>query len=186
MTLLTTIRAAILTTAALAGPALAQDAACPQDGPDAPLELHKAWIMEGWERREGDPDFVFAEEMDRYYDLVDTAGVFYDNYAPGEVQIFDDSVEYGTNWEATVNSRRSILHALTGHEGQVVGDTEASTTLGFVGDITTSEGEHLPFDARSQLGWECAGGGWVIRHEMNYAWDASLEEIASFFERAAP
>lgn len=124
--------------------------------------------------------------MDRYYDLADTGGVFYDNLAPGPVQAFDDAVEYGTNWEATVNSSRSILHALTGQEGQRVGDAVASTTLGFVGDITRLTGERIPFDARSQLGWECAGGAWVIRQEMNYAWLVEPEAIAPFFERAAP
>lgn len=185
MTHLNAIRAAVLA-AALAGPALAQEVACPREGPSSPLELHTTWIMEGWERREGDPPFDFAAEMDRFYDLEDTAGVFYDNFAPGDVQIFDDAVEYGRNWEATVNSSRSILHALTGHEDQRVGDTVASTTLGFVGDITRLTGERIPFDARSQIGWECAGGEWVIRQEMNYAWVVEPEEIAPYFEQAAP
>ena len=184
MTYLDAIRAAALAATAFVGPALAQESACATVGANSPLELHKAWILDGWELREGDPTFVFADEMDRYYDLVDTGGVFYDNLAPGDLQIFDDSVEYGTNWEATVNSSRSILHALTGHHDQIVGDTVASTTLGFVGDITRLTGERIPFDARSQLGWECAGGEWVIRQEMNYAWVVEPGVVAPFFEQS--
>lgn len=165
-------------------PAVAQDGACPQAGPNAPLALHKAWVLEGWERRAGDPPFDFVKEMDRYYDLVDTKGVFYDNLSPNGAPTFTSSIAYGRNWEATVNSSRTILHALTDHNEQLVGDRTASTTLGFVGDIKRLSGERITFDARSQLGWACAAKGWVIRHEMNYAWTVKPEAIAPYFERA--
>jgi hypothetical protein len=174
-----------LATFSIIVPVFANDQACSQMGPNAPLELHKDWILEGWERREGDPPFVFAKKMDRYYDLVNTKGVFYDNFSPNGAPIFNSSVEYGSNWESTVNSSRTILHALTGHNEQLVGDKVASTTLGFVGDITRLTGERIPFDARSQLGWECAEGEWVIRHELNYAWVVKPEAIAPFFNQKA-
>jgi hypothetical protein len=185
MTKPATILALVLATLPVASPALATGKACPQTGPNAPLELHKAWILEGWERHEGDPPFVFAKKMDRYYDLANTKGVFYDNFSPNGAPIFDSSIKYGTNWEATVNSSRTIFHALTGHNEQLVSDKVASTTLGFVGDITRLTGERIPFDARSQLGWECTAGEWVIRHEMNYAWVVKPEAIAPFFNRKA-
>lgn len=183
MTISNAIFALSLATLASSTPAFAQDAACAQSGPNAPLELHKAWILEGWERREGDPPFVFATKMDRYYDLVDTTGVFYDNFSPNGAPTFTSSVEYGRNWETTVNSSRSILHALTNYNDQLVGEKIASTTLGFVGDITRLTGERIPFDARSQLGWECTTGEWVIRQEMNYAWVVEPDVIAPFFAR---
>lgn len=175
-----TIFALSLAALASATPAFAQDPACAKTGLNGPLELHKAWILEGWERREGDPPFVFATKMDRYYDLVDTRGVFYDNFSPNGAPTFTSSAEFGRNWEATVNSSRSILHALTNHNEQLVGEKIASTALGFVGDITRLTGERIPFDARSQLGWECTAGEWVIRHEMNYAWVVKPDVIAPF------
>lgn len=55
--------------------------ACPAAGPDRPAELHRSWILEGWERAPGDPAFKFADKLGRYYDL-DGEGVFYDDLAP--------------------------------------------------------------------------------------------------------
>ena len=60
-------------------------AICDQTGPNSPLETHKHWIMEGWEKRVGDPEFEFVKKMARYYDLEDPAGGFFDNFAPGQV-----------------------------------------------------------------------------------------------------
>lgn len=166
-----------------ASPVLAQDNACPQDGPDAPLTLHTDWIMDGWERREGDPDFVFADKMARYYDLEDPAGVFYDNFAPGETQLFRNGAQYGANWEDLQNAAQSILHGLTEGDDQIVGDKVASTTLGFVGLIDRLDGQVIAFDGRSQLGWMCNDGAWKIRHELNYAWVVEPEEIVPFLDQ---
>lgn len=153
-------------------------APCAQSGPDSPGALHADWIMKGWERREGDPDFVFEEKMARYYDLQDTRGVFYDNFAPGQAQLFRDTAVYGKNWEDLQNAAGSVLHGLTEANEALVGDAVASTTLGFVGQINRLDGEVIAFDGRSQLGWACTGEGWKIRHELNYAWIVDPQEIA--------
>jgi hypothetical protein len=152
---------------------------CPKDGADAPGALHADWIMEGWERREGDPAFVFAEKMRRFYDLENTEGVFFDNFAPGETQLFDDAAVYGANWEDLQNGARSVLHGVTEANEAIVGDTVASTTLGFVGRIDRLDGEVIAFDGRSQLGWACTTDGWKIRHELNYAWVVEPDTIAN-------
>ena len=165
-------------------PASAQDKVCATTGTEAPLERHKAWVLQGWERHVGDAPFDFAKKMNRFYDLVDTRGVFYDNLSPNGAPIFDSSIKYGRNWEASVNGSRTILHALTGHNGQLVGDGIASTTLGFVGDITRLSGARIFFDARSQLGWTCTGGEWVIRHELNYAWNVPQKAVAPYLARS--
>lgn len=168
---------------ALSVSALAQP--CPQDGNNSPLALHKSWILQGWERHEGDPTFVFAQKMKRYYDLESTAGVFYDNFAPGKTQLFDNAAIYGANWEALQNSARSVEHALTSGHDQIVGDSVASTTLGFVGKINRADGQIVAFDGRSQLGWVCKQGAWKIHHEMNYAWLVKPEDIAQFYAPGA-
>lgn len=161
--------------------ALAQ--VCPREGPDSPLTLHKSWILEGWERREGDPDFVFADKMRRYYDIENPAGVFYDNFAPGETQLFRDGAVYGSSFQGLQNAARSVFHALTEANDEIVGDQVASTTLGFVGIIDQLDGEVIPFDARSQLGWACDNGEWKIRHELNYAEVVAEADVAPFFEQ---
>lgn len=171
------ISAALL---ALIQPAAAQS--CASDGDAAPLALHKSWILQGWERKEGDPAFVFAEKMRRYYDLAAPAGVFYDNFAPGPTQLFDNAATYGANWEALQNGARSVLHALTGGHDQILGDTVASTTIGFVGTLTRNSGEVLAFDGRSQIGWACTADGWKIRQELNYAWPVKPEAIAHYYQ----
>lgn len=173
----------ILTVAMALGAAPVAAQTCPQQGEDAPLALHEAWIMEGWERNDGDPPFVFAEKMNRYYDLENPAGVFFDNFAPGESQLFDDAAVYGANWEDLQNGARSVLHALTGGDDQVLGESVASTTLGFVGRIDRLDGTIIAFDGRSQLGWVCTDGAWKIRHELNHAWQVEPEEIAHYYRQ---
>lgn len=163
---------------AVAPPLPAQEAACPVEGKDAPLALHREWMMEGWERREGDPPFVFVEKMGKYYDTGDAGGVFYDNFAPGKTQLFDDALRYGRNWEDLQNAARSVRHGLTGGHHALADGRVASTTLGFVGRIDRLDGEVIAFDARSQLGWECRNGSWKIRHELNHAWPVEPEVIA--------
>lgn len=151
---------------------------CAESGPDSPGALHADWLMEGWEHRDGDTDFVFEEKMKRYYDLEASEGVFFDNFAPGETQLFRDASVYGANWEDLQNAARSVLHGLTGANEALVGEDVASTTLGFVGQINRLDGEVIAFDGRSQLGWACTGDGWKIRHELNYAWIVEPQEIA--------
>lgn len=172
--------AAALALGICAGPVAAQDSSCPREGADAPLALHADWIMKGWERHEGDGRFVFADKLNRYYDLENTKGVFYDNFAPGSTQLFDNSARYGANWEALQNAARSVRHGLTGGHDAIVGDTVASTTLGFVGRIDRLDGKVIAFDGRSQLGWQCTDGKWKIRQELNYAWVVEPETIQSF------
>jgi hypothetical protein len=166
---------AALTAAALATPAMAQP--CPQDSPNAPLALHEEWIMQGWERRDGDPAFVFTEKMGKYYDLDSPAGVFWDNFAPGETQLFSDALVYGLNWEGLQNASRSILHGMSDGHAILLGDDVASTAVGFVGRIERLNGEILAFDARSQLGWQCVDGIWKIKQELNYAWLVEPQSI---------
>ncbi len=178
-----TLSVVALTVLGTSRPALAQENVCAQAGPNAPLALHTDWIMEGWERREGDPEFAFAKKMARYYDLEHPTGVFYDNFAPGDTQLFTDSATYGANWEDLQNAARSVRHALTGGDDELVSGTVASTTLGFVGQINRLDGQVIAFDGRSQLGWTCNGNEWKIHHELNYAWTVQPEEIAPLFER---
>lgn len=179
------MKALLLTTCllALAEPVAAQP--CPQGGDDAPLALHKSWIMDGWERRQGDPTFVFAKKMSRYYDVHAPRGVFYDNFAPGASQLFDNAAVYGTNWEDLQNGARSVLHALTGGDDQIAGDNVASTTIGFVGRISRLDGKVVAFDGRSQLGWACIDGAWKIRQELNYARVVKPEDIAHYYRQKA-
>ena len=173
---ITTLESAALLVAALAMPLPALAASCAQDGPEAPLALHKAWIMTGWERREGDGPYDFAEKLGKFYDLKDTAGVFWDNFAPGETKLFDDAARYGANWKSLQDAARTVSHGIRDGDA-LVSDTVASTTLGFVGRLEQLTGDVVAFDARSQIGWTCVEGAWKIHHELNYAWVVDPDTI---------
>ncbi|HEY8575212.1 MAG TPA: hypothetical protein VIL88_02610 [Devosia sp.] len=174
---------AALALGSFATPALAQATLCPQEGANAPLALHEEWIMEGWERHEGDPEFIFNEEMAKFYDLENTEGVYWDNFAPGDKQLFSDALEYGQNWEGHINASRSILHGMTDVNEAVVGKDTASSAIGFVGRIEPIEGDVVAFDTRSQLGWSCVDGVWKIKQELNYAWIVEPESIEAVLGR---
>ncbi|GAA0224384.1 hypothetical protein [Marinomonas primoryensis] len=120
--------------------------------------------------------------MNHYYDLKSPAGVFYDNFAPGENLLFDNAAIYGANWEGLQAGAESVTHALTGGRSELIGAHVASTTLGFVGTITKKVGDVIPFDGRSQLGWQCDAGQWKIRQELNCAWMVTEEEIAHYYD----
>lgn len=162
-----------------AGHTVASAQSCPQTGEKAPLALHKDWLMQGWERHEGDPKFVFSQKFSGYYDLQNPSGVFYDNFAPG-TQLFRDASRYGANWEGLQNAARSIVHGLTDANDALVGDKVASTTLGMVGRLEGLDGKVIAFDGRSQLGWKCVAGTWKIHHELNYAAVVQPEAIEKF------
>ena len=169
MTCNATLRFASLLLVALTIPISARAASCPQEGPTAPLALHTEWIMKGWERHEGDGEYDFVQKLGKFYDLKDPRGVFWDNFAPGGTQLFDDAARYGANWKGLQDAARSVRHGVRDGDA-VIGDTVSSTTLGFVGRLEPLEGEIVAFDARSQIAWKCVEGAWKIRQEINYAW----------------
>ncbi|MBJ7537274.1 hypothetical protein [Marinomonas transparens] len=155
---------------------------CEQTGVNSPLVLHKDWIMMGWEKKKNAPEFIFANKMARYYNLKEPEGIYWDNFAPGEKQLFDNAVIYGANWEGLQAKAESVTHALTEGHSELIGDKVASTTIGFVGTITQKTGAIIPFNGRSQLGWQCDEGEWKIHQELNYAWVVKVQDIAHYYE----
>lgn len=159
-------------------PVLAQ-ATCPIEGDNAPAALHESWILEGWEKRKGDPTFVFAEKLGRYYEL-DAPGVYYDDLAPGQRTQKTPSA-YGAMWEGPFNSMMSARHGISDGVQALVGDRVASTTLEFVARLEAADGSITAIFDRSQLGWECTDADrWVIRHEHNSSRSATAEEIERY------
>ncbi|WP_234822912.1 hypothetical protein [Ensifer adhaerens] len=155
--------------------------ACPASGADGPAELHRSWILEGWERAPGDPAFKFADKLGRYYDLAGE-GVFYDDLAPN-FRTVRRAADYGAMWEGPFNNMRAAIHAVSDGPDAIVGERVASTTLEFVARLETKDGAVTAIIDRSQLGWECDGRRWVIRHEHNSARAVSESEIAPFLSR---
>jgi len=161
---LTRLIAASALIGAIAQPALSQES-CPAAGPSGPAALHRAWILVGWDRQQGDPPLVFSQKLGDYYEL-DAPGVFYDDLAP-DAATARSPAEYGALWEGPFNRMRSARHGIADAPQAIVGEDVASSTLEFVGRLEGANGEITAIRTRSQLGWECAGGRWVIRQEHN-------------------
>ena len=45
-------------------------ASCPADGKNGVAELHRDWLMTGWDRKAGDPAFNFREDLGRFLAVV--------------------------------------------------------------------------------------------------------------------
>lgn len=145
-------------------PALSQEK-CPAEGPSSPADLHRSWILEGWDRQKGDAPFVFSRKLGAYYEL-HAPGVFYDDLAPG-AQTARSPAAYGALWEGPFNQMRSARHGIADAPQAIVGQKVASSSLEFVGRLEGADGAITAIRTRSQLGWECAAGRWVIRQEHN-------------------
>jgi ketosteroid isomerase-like protein len=155
---------------------------CPTKGADAPPQLHETWILDGWEKRVGDDEFVFAKKLGRYYDL-QAPGVYFDDLAPGQATMRTPA-SYGAMWEGPFNAMRSAQHGISDPVQAIIGDRVASTTLEFVAQLEAADGTVSAIFDRSQLGWEChADGRWVIRHESNSSRPAQVEEIEEFLPK---
>lgn len=179
MKLISMLACAIAMTAAL--PAFAQQS-CPAEGANAPASLHESWILEGWEKREGDGRFTFSEKLGRYYDL-EAPGVYFDDLAPGQ-ETKRTPASYGTMWEGPFNAMRTVRHGISDPVQAMVGERVASTTLEFVARLEAADGSVSAIFDRSQLGWEChSDGRWLIRHESNSSRQARVEEIEQFLPK---
>lgn len=146
---------------------LAATAACPTSPATAtPGELHRQWILEGWERRAGDPTFRFDEKLGPYYSPATDLHI-YDSLDP-QHRVARSAAEYRDTWEATFNGLRSARHAVTDEPNVLMlAEGFASTTLEFVARLETLEGQVTGARARSAIVWRCEEGRWRIVREQN-------------------
>jgi ketosteroid isomerase-like protein len=151
-------------------------AACPA-APDAaaPGELHRQWILEGWERREGDGRFVFATKLGRFYSQGQDLHL-YDDYDP-QHRVARTAAEYGGFWEGPFNRLRSARHAVTEGPDVLTDGRLAATTLEFVARLEQADGKVSTIRARSSLVWRCEDGSWRIVREQNSVRDVPPAEV---------
>lgn len=155
----------ILATLAMASlPAAAP--ACPLEGSGSVADLHAAWILEGWERREGDPPFVFEQKLARFYDFDGEGIVIHDSYDPMK-RVARSAREYGSFFESAFNAFRSARHAVTDGPHVLYGRDLATSSLEFVARLESQRGEVSAARAQSQTVWRCTGKGWRIVREQN-------------------
>lgn len=131
-----------------------------------PGELHRQWILQGWERHEGDPPFRFHEKLGRFYSTGSDLHI-YDSFDP-QHRVARSAEDYRRAWEATFDGLKSARHAVTDEPNVLMlGDGFASTTLEFVARLETPAGKVTGARARSAMVWRCEEGAWRIVREQN-------------------
>lgn len=146
--------------------ALSSVSACPVEGSGSVADLHSAWILEGWERREGDPPFVFAEKLARFYDFDGNGIVIHDSWDP-QKRVARSAREYGSFFEATFDSFKSARHAVTDGPHVIYGRDLAASSLEFIARLEAKDGQVNAARAQSQTVWRCTDKGWRIAREQN-------------------
>jgi ketosteroid isomerase-like protein len=164
-------------TAAIAGALLACESptaaspaaaapACPTSGPESPGELHRQWILEGWEYRPGDPQFSFRNKLGRFYDWDAKDAVLFDDFDP-ERRAVRSVADYQAIWEPIFRGNRSARHAVSDAPVTMFGSDLAASSLEFTARIETLAGRVTGIRTRSDLVWRCRPGGWKIAREHN-------------------
>jgi ketosteroid isomerase-like protein len=157
-------------------------AACPASATTSdPGELHRQWILEGWERREGDGRFVFADKLGRFYSKGNDLHL-YDDYDP-QHRVARTAAEYAAFWEGPFNSLKSARHAVTDGPDVLIDGGLAATTLEFVARLERPDGKVNSVRARSALVWRCEEGSWRIVREQNSVRDVPQAEVQAALEQ---
>ncbi len=150
-------------------------ATCSGSGALGPGELHRQWILEGWERLDGDGHFVFAEKLGRFYSRGNDLHL-YDSFDP-QHRVARTAAEYASYWEGPFNSFRSARHAVTDGPAVLIEAGLAATTLEFVARLESADGKVISNRARSAMVWRCEQGRWRIVREQNAVREVPHAEV---------
>jgi hypothetical protein len=142
---------------------------CPVMGKDSVAELHRDWLLIGWERDAGDPDFNFRKDLGRYYDFTKNDLSLFDDFDP-QLQVRTTAEDYGKIWHALVPNFKSVHHKITEQPSPIaVGPGYSHSVMEFVFEVTPKEGEAMYFISRTSILWQCSADGWKIFKEHNSA-----------------
>lgn len=92
---------------------------CASSGKEGVAQLHRDWLMIGWERDAGDADFDFRKDLGKYYDFNSKDLNLFDDFDP-ELRGRNTADEYGKVWYGLVPKFESVHHKITEQPGVVV------------------------------------------------------------------
>lgn len=84
---------------------------CPAAGKDSVAELHRDWLMIGWERNEGDQEFNFRNDLGKYYDFTRNDLSLFDDFDP-QLRVRNTADDYGSVWYGLVPNFKSVHHKI--------------------------------------------------------------------------
>ena len=142
---------------------------CATTGKDGVADLHRDWLMIGWERDPGDPDFNFRADLGRYYDFTRNDLSLFDDFDP-KLQVRRTADDYGSIWYQFVPTFKSVHHKITEQPSPIaVGPGYSHSVLEFVFEVTPKQGDVMYLISRSSILWRCGTDGWKIYREHNSA-----------------
>lgn len=171
---------------ALASPIAAQAQSgttprCPISGATSVQELHKEWILVGWDKPIAGQSWNFRDKLGKYYDWEADDVVLYDDMSP-DFRIARSPEEYRALWEASFQALRRAHHLVLNGPETIVGDELATSTLEFAARLEPNEGQPVTsVRARSTLVWRCTSDGWKIVREHNSTRRITPEESHQLF-----
>jgi ketosteroid isomerase-like protein len=168
-----------LPVAAQAQPATATR--CAVSGASSAPELHREWILVGWDKPVAGQAWDFREKLGKYYDWEAGDVVLYDDMAP-DFRVARSPEEYRALWEKSFHALRRANHLVLNGPETIIGDDLATSTLEFAARLEPAEGQPIvSIRARSTLVWRCAGDGWKIVREHNSTRRITPEESRHLF-----
>nr|WP_315219234.1 hypothetical protein [uncultured Duganella sp.] len=142
---------------------------CPTTGTNSVAELHREWLMVGWERDAGDPAFNFKQDLGKYYDFARTDLNLFDDFDPA-LKVRATAQDYGTIWHALVPNFKSVHHKITeGPNVVAAGPSYSHSVMEFAFEVTPNKGDVAHLVSRTSILWRCGPDGWKIFKEHNSA-----------------
>lgn len=154
---------------------------CAVSGATSAPELHKEWILVGWDKPVAGQAWDFREKLGKYYDWEASDVVLYDDMAP-DFRIARSPEEYRGLWEASFQALRRAHHLVLDGPETIIGADLATSTLEFAARLEPAEGQPIvSIRARSTLAWRCTGDVWKIVREHNSTRRITPEESRQLF-----
>lgn len=116
---------------------------CAASGASSTPELHKEWILVGWDKPVAGQSWNFREKLGKYYDREARDVVLYDDMAP-DFRVASSPEEYRALWEGSFQALRRAHHLVLNGPETIVGGDLATTTLEFA-----ARGSSRPKTSRS-------------------------------------
>lgn len=151
-------------------------ATCATSGPASPGELHREWILIGWEKHRGDPPFDFRQRLGHLYHWNSSDVRLYDTF-DRQHRIARSAGEWAAIWTEPFTALNEARHSVMDGPDVIGGGTLSASTLEFAARLETAAGEIIGNRARTSLVWECTPGGWKIVREHTSVRLVSREEI---------
>ena len=136
------------------------------DSPKLIADLHRDWILTGWEYKASDGPFIFRQKLGRYYDFSAKDLILYDDFDP-QHRIVRKAAAYAAIWEPSFATLQMAHHGISFGPYATLSGTIASSTLQFVARLAKKDGTVTGIRTFSSLVWQRGASGWKIIREHN-------------------